>query len=86
MGRIQEDLRQTLAQTDEEYRGLLAEHARCESRLQELQGKAVLDETERLESVNIKKQKLHLKDRMETILRTRMERATGAGARHETGP
>lgn len=81
MGRIHEDLKMTLAETDEEYRGLLAEHARCESRLRELQGKAVLDDTERLESVNIKKQKLNLKDRMEEILRGHMERTTGAGAR-----
>jgi uncharacterized protein YdcH (DUF465 family) len=81
MGRIHEDLKRRLAETDAEYRGLLEEHARCESRLQELQGKAVLAETERLESVNIKKHKLHLKDRMEAILRTHVERTTGAGAR-----
>ncbi|MGH9749854.1 MAG: DUF465 domain-containing protein [Candidatus Polarisedimenticolia bacterium] len=81
MGHIHEDLRRTLAETDEEYRNLLEEHARCETRLQELQGKAVLDDGERLESVNIKKQKLHLKDRMEAILRGRIERATGAGVR-----
>jgi uncharacterized protein YdcH (DUF465 family) len=81
MGRIHEDLKRRLAETDQEYRDLLEEHARCESRLQELQGKAVLEETERLESINIKKQKLHLKDRMEAILRTHVERTTGAGAR-----
>lgn len=81
MGRMEEDLKQSLAETDEEYRGLVAEHARCESRLRELQGKAVLDDMERLESVNIKKQKLHLKDRMEAILRTHVERTAGAGAR-----
>ena len=80
MGLIHEDLRRTLAEKNEEYRKLLAEHATCESRLQELQGKAALDETERIESVNIKKQKLHLKDRMEAILRQQLERPTGAGA------
>lgn len=80
MGLIHEDLRRTLAEKNEEFRRLLAEHATCESRLQELQGKAALDETERIESVNIKKQKLHLKDRMEAILRQHLERPTGAGA------
>ena len=81
MVHIQENLKRTLSESNEEYRKLLAAHASCESRLQELQGKAVLDETERVESVNIKKQKLHLKDRMEAILREYMERASGAGVR-----
>jgi uncharacterized protein YdcH (DUF465 family) len=81
MVHIQEDLKRTLSQDNEEYRNLLAEHASCESRLQELQGKAVLDDAERVESVNIKKQKLHLKDRMEAILRQHMERTSGAGVR-----
>lgn len=81
MVHIQEDLKRTLVENHEEYRKLLAEHAICESRLQELQGKAALDETERVESVNIKKQKLQLKDRMEAILRHHMERTSGAGVR-----
>ena len=81
MVHIQEDLKRTLSENHDEYRKLLAEHASCESRLQELQGKAVLDDAERVESVNIKKQKLHLKDRMEAILRHHMERTSGAGVR-----
>ncbi len=74
-----EDLKRTLAENDQEYRRLLAEHATCESRLSELQGKAVLDEAERIETVNIKKQKLQIKDRMEKILRNHTEREAGAG-------
>ena len=81
MVHIQEDLKRTLSESHGEYRKLQAEHASCESRLQELQGKAVLDEAERVESVNIKKQKLHLKDRMEAILRQSMERTSGAVVR-----
>ncbi|MEK7282727.1 MAG: hypothetical protein AAB249_02860 [Acidobacteriota bacterium] len=81
MVHIQEDLKRTLSESNEEYRKLLAEHAGCESRLQDLQGKAALDEAERVESVNIKKQKLQLKDRMEAILRQHMERTSGAGVR-----
>ena len=79
MVHIQEDLKRTLSESNEEYRRLQAQHASCESRLQELQGKAVLDDAERIESVNIKKQKLHLKDRMESILRQHLDRVTGAG-------
>ncbi len=81
MVHIQEDLKRSLAESHDEYRKLLAEHATCETRLLELQGKAVLNEAERIESVNIKKQKLILKDRMEAILRHHLERVSGAGVR-----
>jgi uncharacterized protein YdcH (DUF465 family) len=76
-----EDLKRALAESNEEYRRLSQEHQSCESRLQELQGKAVLDESERVETINIKKQKLQIKDRMESILREHAEREAGAGAR-----
>ncbi|PYS96942.1 MAG: hypothetical protein DMF50_02565 [Acidobacteria bacterium] len=82
MVHIHEDLKRTLAERHEEYRKLLAEHASCETRLQELQSKAALDDTERVETVNIKKQKLQLKDRMERIVREHLEREAGAGVRH----
>ncbi len=77
-----EDLKRTLAEKDQEYRKLLTDHAPCESRLRELQGKAVLDDSERVETVNIKKQKLQLKDRMEEILRRHAGREAGAGVQH----
>lgn len=82
MGRFEDDLRRSLAEGNEEYRRLAAEHASCESRLVALQSKAILNDDERLESVNIKKQKLHLKDRMEAILRQHMEREAGARIPH----
>jgi hypothetical protein len=82
MGRFEADLRQSLAESNDEYRRLAAEHASCESRLHELQGKAILNDTERLESVDIKKQKLQLKDRMEAILRQHLEREAGARLPH----
>jgi uncharacterized protein YdcH (DUF465 family) len=77
-----EDLKRSLSEQNDEYRKLMAEHAHCESRLQELQGKATLDDGERVETVNIKKQKLQLKDRMERIVREHLERSAGAGVRH----
>jgi len=46
-----------------------------------LQGKAVLDEAERVETVNLKKQKLQVKDRMERILQDYIERTASAGVR-----
>jgi uncharacterized protein YdcH (DUF465 family) len=54
---------------DEEYRRLSDKHRSHEARLKELQSKLFLTEEEKIEEVNIKKQKLHLKDRMETIAR-----------------
>jgi uncharacterized protein YdcH (DUF465 family) len=77
-----EDLRRELAEQNQEFRQLMAEHASYESRLEELQGKAVLEDAERVETVNLKKQKLHVKDRMERIMREHIEKATGTGVRH----
>ena len=73
-----EDLKRTLAEKSDEFRRLMADHAECETRLQELQGKATLEENERVETTRIKKQKLLIKDRMETLLRAYLERTAGA--------
>jgi hypothetical protein len=58
-----------LLQTDEEFHQLAAKHHELEDRLHELIAKNYLSEPEQLEQVKLKKQKLHLKDRMEDILR-----------------
>jgi len=63
------ELKEVLQRENEEFRMLLESHASCEVRLQELQGKGFLNESEKLEEVTIKKRKLHLKDKMETIMR-----------------
>ena len=55
----------------EEYERLRLKHSRCEARLGELRGRLLLSEEEKLEEVTLKKQKLQLKDRMETIGRQR---------------
>jgi uncharacterized protein YdcH (DUF465 family) len=77
-----EDLRRELAQSNQEYRRLLDEHARYQTRLAELQGKAVLEDNERMETVNLKKQKLHVKDQMERILQEHIEKMSSSGVRH----
>ncbi|MEE9291730.1 MAG: DUF465 domain-containing protein [Acidobacteriota bacterium] len=74
-----EDLKRTFAEKNEEFRRLMTNHAECETRLHELQGKATLEENERFETTRIKKQKLQMKDRMETLLRAYLERTAGAG-------
>jgi uncharacterized protein YdcH (DUF465 family) len=77
-----DEVKRAVADENPEYRKLMDQHAGFDSRLEELQGKAALDEAERIETVNLKKQKLLLKDRMERILQDYIERTASAGARH----
>lgn len=58
-----------LRQQDDEYRRLADRHHSYEERLRELRGKLFLTDDEKIEEVNLKKQKLQLKDRMEAIAR-----------------
>jgi uncharacterized protein YdcH (DUF465 family) len=53
----------------EEYRRLSEQHRQYEDRLSTLVGKAVLTDDEKIEETKLKKRKLQLKDRMETIAR-----------------
>jgi uncharacterized protein YdcH (DUF465 family) len=64
-----QNLRELLLQTDEEFHKLAARHHELDDRLHELSSKHYLSEPEHLEQVNLKKQKLQVKDRMEDILR-----------------
>ena len=64
-----QDLKELLLQTDEEFNQLAARHHQLEDRLHELTSKHYLSQPEQIEEVNLKKQKLQLKDRMEDILR-----------------
>lgn len=68
-------LRAYLLEHDQEFRELHAQHHELEQRLQQLASKPYLSEQEQFEEVTIKKRKLHLKDRMEEILRRRRESA-----------
>ncbi len=63
------DLRDLLLQTDAEFHQLAAQHHELEDRLHELTVKPYLSEPEQVEETTLKKRKLALKDRMETILR-----------------
>jgi uncharacterized protein YdcH (DUF465 family) len=68
-----QDLKELLLQTDEEFHTLAVQHTELEGRLHELTTKPYLSEPEQLEEVTLKKRKLHLKDRMEDILRRRRQ-------------
>jgi uncharacterized protein YdcH (DUF465 family) len=76
-----DEARRAVADENPEYRKLMDQHAGFDVRLEELQGKAVLDEDERVETVNLKKQKLQVKTRMERILQDYIDRTASAGVR-----
>lgn len=63
------DLKPLLLETDEEFRQLASKHRELEERLHELSKKPYLSEPEQLEEVTLKKRKLQLKDKMESIVR-----------------
>ncbi len=64
-------LKELLLKTDEEFRQLSSQHHQLDDRLHELSSKPHLSESDQVEEVTLKKQKLQVKDRMEDILRRR---------------
>jgi len=63
-----EDLKEHLMATNEQFARLATERNGYKVRLQELAGKAFLTDQEQVEEVQLKKQKLRLKDQMEAML------------------
>ena len=70
-----------LLQTNEEFHTLSDQHRQLDDRLHELTSKPYISEPEHLEEVNLKKQKLQRKDRMEDILRRRQREENQSAAR-----
>jgi len=68
------DIRQTLIESNQEYRKLLEEHSQCESKLQQLVQKSYWKVEDMDEEVALKRFKLYLKDMMALIV-----------ARHQNG-
>jgi uncharacterized protein len=73
-----QDLKPLLLETDEEFRQLASKHHELEERLHELSSKNYLSGPEQVEEVTLKKRKLQLKDRMESILRRYRQAASAA--------
>jgi hypothetical protein len=63
------EVRELLLQSDQEFRELALKHHELDDRLHELSSRPFLSDAEQLEEIQLKKKKLHLKDRMEEILR-----------------
>lgn len=64
-----EDVKTLLIETNDEFRELASKHHLLDDRLQELEAKHYLSDIEQVEEVSLKKRKLQVKDRMETIIR-----------------
>lgn len=77
-----EDIKHLLIETNDEYRQLASKHHSLDDRLLELEAKHYLSDSERFEEVSLKKQKLQVKDRMESIVRDQrtVRPATGLSA------
>ena len=73
MGTHDDPLKQELIESDERFRSLFEEHQHFEQRLEVLRDQSLLSEEDEQEEKQIKRQKLLLKDRMESILRSHRE-------------
>jgi len=73
-----EDLKYRLLETNPEYRELASKHHSLDDRLHELEAKHYLSDDEQFEEISLKKRKLNLKDRMESIVREHSSSANPA--------
>jgi uncharacterized protein YdcH (DUF465 family) len=72
MSTQKQDPQELLLQTDEEFKQLAAMHHELEDRLHQLTLKHYLSEPEHVEEITLKKRKLQLKDKMESLRRQRL--------------
>jgi uncharacterized protein YdcH (DUF465 family) len=68
MENLQEELKAHLMATNEEFRSLAEQHSRFHKELEDLEAKAYLSPDEEAEEHRLKKQKLRLKDQMNSIM------------------
>lgn len=64
-----EELKRRLLESDEEFRQLATQHHNLEEKLHHYADRHHLTQPERVEELTLKKQKLYLKDQMESLLR-----------------
>ena len=64
-----EEVKRKLLQTDSEFQQLATKHHDLDEQLHNYAGRHYLTEPEQVEEISLKKQKLLLKDQMESILR-----------------
>ncbi len=76
MTTLTEELKRQLTDSHDEFRSLMKSHREHERRLAELASKTFLTTDEEMEEKRLKKEKLHLKDRMEEIAREHRARVS----------
>ncbi len=64
-----QEVKNFLLQSDQQFRSLAEQHHQLDDRLHQLIDKHYLSATEQIEEVTLKKKKLALKDRMESMVR-----------------
>ena len=69
MTSLTDEIKHELASYNDEFKSLMRHHHEHERRLAELASKTFLSTDEEVEEKRLKKEKLHLKDRMEEIAR-----------------
>jgi uncharacterized protein YdcH (DUF465 family) len=69
-------IKERLMRDSEDFRRLAQKHSRYSEALERLAHKAYLTEEEKLEEVNLKKLKLHLKDQMEILIQKHRQQVT----------
>jgi uncharacterized protein YdcH (DUF465 family) len=62
-------VRAVLLESHDEFRQLVSEHHRLDARIQQLSSLSYLTNQQQFEEVSLKKRKLALKDRIESIVR-----------------
>src|SRR5262245_49694677 len=76
------DIKEHLLRSDEDFRRLAEKHHQYDEQLDKLVHKIHLSEQERVEEVNLKKMKLHVKDQMESMIQKYRQQS----AKASTGP
>ncbi len=72
----EEEIKEHLMSSNPEFRHLVEEHRHYEGKLEELHSRSHLTEQDRIDEVMLKKKKLHLKDRMTSLIqKARQERS-----------
>jgi uncharacterized protein YdcH (DUF465 family) len=69
----EQDIVSELIATSEEYRRLADQHSSFDRRLEELAHRKFPSQEEQLEEARLKKKKLHLKDRMQDMIRQHLQ-------------
>ena len=64
----EEEVKEHLMSEDPEFRRLFDEHRQYESKLRELHDRHHMTDQDHLEEITLKKRKLHLKDKMNSMI------------------